>query len=142
MERLLRMLRRSPVMLLPGGGEGLLQPVHVEDLASFVVTALVSDESVRKCYEVAGPEALTLRQVVEHAAVAVGRRPKVIRVPLAMAVAPLRVYERLASRPRLRVEQVLRLSEDKAFDITEAKALGYAPRPFADGIAKEAVLLS
>jgi hypothetical protein len=57
-------------------------------------------------------------------------------VPLA------RGYERRSRRPRLRAEQLLRLAEDKAFAIDDTiRDLGYAPRPFADGIAAEARLL-
>jgi hypothetical protein len=41
-----------------------------------------------------------------------------------------------------RIEQLLRLDEDKAFAIDDTiRDLGYAPRPFADGIVGEARLL-
>jgi hypothetical protein len=57
-------------------------------------------------------------------------------------VAVVRAYERLARRPRLRAEQVERLAEDKAFDITAAQLdLRYAPRPFSEGIAQEVALI-
>ncbi len=141
LSRLLTLLRRCPVIPLPGGGRRLIQPVHVDDLSSFIVTAVDSDETVRHDYDVAGPEPLTLRDVVKTAGRAVQRRPVVLPVPLAPAVAAVSAYERLAPRPRIRREQVLRLNEDKAFDISAALSLGYAPRSFADGITQEASLL-
>jgi len=50
-----------------------------------------------------------------------------------------RGYELAGRHPRIRPEQVLRLGEDKAFAIDDAiRDLGYAPRPFADGIGQEA----
>ena len=70
-----------------------------------------------------------------------GRRPRVVFVPLGPAVGAVRTYERVAAKPRLKVEQVQRLDEDKAFDIGEAVSLGYAPRSFAQGIEEEAALL-
>lgn len=142
MERLLRLLRRSPLVPLPGGGGGLLQPVHVEDLAWFVCTALEASEASGAAYDVAGPEALTLTQVVQQAAAALGRRHRLTRVPLGPLVAATRAYERLAPRPRLRAEQLQRLGEDKAFDISAARAIGYRPRPFAEGIAGEVAMLA
>ncbi len=54
-------------------------------------------------------------------------------------VAAARGYELLSRNPRIRVEQLRRLAEDKAFSIDAAvRDLGYAPRPFADGIRAEA----
>ena len=143
MARLLRLLRRTPVVPLPGGGQRLQQPVHVDDLAAVVVATLAQPASVGRAYDVAGPEPLTLRQVVEEAAGAVGRSVRVVPVPLTPAVAAARMYESVARRPRLRAEQLERLAEDKAFDIAPARAaLGFAPRPFAAGIHEEAAALA
>ena len=57
-------------------------------------------------------------------------------------IALARCYERLSRHPRIRAEQLQRLAEDKAFAIDDAvRDLGYAPRPFADGIRAEAARL-
>ena len=139
MERLVALVRRSPVVPLPGGGRRLIQPVHVDDLAWFVVRAL-EDDAAHRAFDVAGPEPLTLLQVVRQAGQAVGRRPVPVPVPLGPAIAAVRAYQRLAPRPRLTGEQLQRLDEDKAFPIDDAGALGYRPRSFAEGIAAEARL--
>jgi uncharacterized protein YbjT (DUF2867 family) len=141
MARLLAFVRRSPVVPIPGGGRRLIQPVHVDDLAEFIATVLETDAAVGRAYDVAGPEPLTLRQIVEATEQAAGRRSRLVSLPLGPAIAAVRAYERLSPKPRLKVEQVLRLDEDKAFDISAAVSLGYAPRSFADGIAEEAALL-
>ena len=139
MARLLRFLARSPVVPLPGGGRTLQQPVHVEDLADLIVTALGSDVAVGKTYDVAGPRPLSLREVIELSADAVGRRVRLAPVPLAAATALVRAYERASRTPRLRAEQLERLAEDKAYDITAARTdLGYDPRAFHVGIREEA----
>jgi hypothetical protein len=53
-----------------------------------------------------------------------------------------RGYERVSRRPRIRVEQWQRLTEDKAFPIDAAtRDLDYAPRPFNEGIRAEAAAL-
>ncbi len=142
MARLLRLVRRSPVVPLPGGGHGLQQPVHVDDLARAVVAAVESPLAVGKAYDVAGPDPLSLRQVVQEAAAAVGPSPRLVSVPLAPAVAAAKAYERVVARPRLSAEQLRRLAEDKVFDIAAARHdLGFEPRPFSVGIAEEAAML-
>ena len=73
------------------------------------------------------------------AARAAGSRTRFVPVPLSPLVAAARGYELLAARPRIRAEQLQRLAEDKAFSIDDAvRDLGYAPRPFAEGILAEA----
>lgn len=142
MSRLLRGLRRLPVLPLPGGGTGLQQPVHVDDLAAAIVNALDRPATVHRAYDVGGPEPLALRTVIQQAGGAVRRHPKLVSVPLPPMVRLARIYEALARSPRLKSEQMARLAEDKAVDIGPARAdLGFDPRPFAEGIRAEAALL-
>lgn len=142
MARLLKALRRLPVMPLPGGGKGLQQPVHVDDLAGAIVSALERPTTIGHAYNVAGPEPLSLRSVIEEAGGAVARHPRLVPVPLAPMVAAMRMYEAVAPSPGLKSEQIARLAEDKAVDIGEAREdLGFDPRPFRAGIMAEAALL-
>jgi uncharacterized protein YbjT (DUF2867 family) len=139
MARLLQLMRRSPVVPLPGGGHRFQQPVHVGDLACAIVAAVESPLAVGQAYDLAGPEPLTLRQVLSEVVTAVGRSPRMVAVPLAPAVAAAKLYERLAPRPRVTAEQLQRLGEDKTFDISAARRdLAFAPRSFATGIAEQA----
>ena len=135
MARLLALVRRTPVLPLPGGGR-LHQPVHVDDLAATLVRALVTDAAIGRAYDVAGPAALPLRDVVAAAGSAVGRSMRCVPVPVRPVLALAGRYERHARRPRLKAEQFARLAEDKAFDITSARRdLDHRPRPFDAGIA-------
>jgi uncharacterized protein YbjT (DUF2867 family) len=142
MSRLLRFLSRSPVVPLPGGGQGLQQPVHVADLAQAVVYGVERAVAIHKCYDVCGPEQLSMAQIVEQAGAALGRRPLVVPIPLGPPIFAARVYEHLSARPRLKAEQLQRLAEDKVFAIDAARDdLGFRPRSFAVGIEQEAALL-
>ncbi len=142
LSRLLRLLTRTPVLPVPGTGRCLHQPVHVADVAAAVLAAAQCPVSAGGLYNVAGPEPIPFGELLRTCARAVGRRTRLLPVPLAPLVPLARGYERVSRRPRLRAEQLLRLGEDKAFAIDDAvRDLGYAPRPFADGIAAEARLL-
>jgi uncharacterized protein YbjT (DUF2867 family) len=151
LSRLLRLLTRTPVLPVPGTGGCLHQPVHVADVAAAVLAAAQRLEAQRlaapgagsgSLYNVAGPEPIPFGELLRTCARAVGSRTRLLPVPLAPLVPLARGYERLSRHPRLRAEQLLRLGEDKAFAIDDTiRDLGYAPRPFADGIAGEARLL-
>jgi nucleoside-diphosphate-sugar epimerase len=142
LSRLLMVLRRVPVLPVPGGGRHLQQPVHVADVAGAVLSAVERPESAGTTYDIAGPEPLSFAELLRVAARAVGSRTRFVPVPLSPLVAAARGYELLAARPRIRAEQLQRLAEDKAFSIEDAaRDLGYAPRSFAKGIVAEARLL-
>jgi uncharacterized protein YbjT (DUF2867 family) len=139
LSRLLTLLRRAPLLPVPGGGRHLQQPVHVADVADAVLSAAERPAAAGRTYDVAGPEPLTFAQLLRISARAVASRTRFVPVPLAPLVALARGHERLSPQPRIRAEQLLRLTEDKAFAIDRAAHdLGFCPRPFAVGIQAEA----
>lgn len=139
MWRLLQLLRRAPIVPVPGGGNRLQQPVHVADLAEAIVAAIDASAAVGQAYDIAGPEPLPFRRVVQEAASGLGRRAVVVPVPAAPLLAVLRRLEAGGRSAPIKVEQIERLLEDKAFDISPAQRdLGYRPRSFQAGIAAEA----
>jgi nucleoside-diphosphate-sugar epimerase len=137
--RLLRLMLRSPVLPLPGGGQTLQQPVHVEDLVSAILAALERPAAARREFDIGGPVAMTLAELAQTAAAALERRVWMVPVPLAPVHAAARLAKRLGMPFPVTPEQVLRLRESKAVEIGPARAvLGFDPRPFSDGIAAEA----
>jgi uncharacterized protein YbjT (DUF2867 family) len=141
LSRLLLLLRRTPVLPVPGGGH-LQQPVHAADVADAVLAAAKRPHAAARTYDVAGPEPLTFGELLRTSAHAVASRTRFVPVPLSPVIAAARGYELLSRNPKIRVEQLRRLAEDKAFAIDDAvRDLGYAPRSFADGIRAEALAL-
>lgn len=142
MHKLLRFLDRSPVFPIFGNGENLWQPVHYEDLARGMLSALETPETVHQSYDLPGARPLTYLDLVHTVAAALGEKPRVIRLP----IEPVRRVLRLAEHARIPLpiesEQVMRLREDKAYPYEKARReLGYAPRSFSEGIAQEVARL-
>ena len=139
MHRLIRFLDRCPVFPLFNAGRSLLQPVYVEDLAAGIVTAMSTKGTEGQTYNLAGPSGISYREIVETILRLLGRRVAIIPVPTWLAYAAVRGLQWLPGFP-INDEQVLRLQEDKVFDIAPAaQELHYAPRPFAAGIRQEIV---
>lgn len=135
--RLLRFLRRSPILPVFGSGEALHQPVFVEDLADAVVAALDAPAAVGRAYNLAGAAPCSYVALVRAAAGALGKEVLLPRVPLALGLAAARLPFVPVTR-----EQVLRLAEDKAFDYAEAvRDFGFRTRSFAEGVKLEAAAL-
>ena len=139
--RLLRWLERFPVVPAPLGGTTPQQPVHVDDLVAAILASL-EDVDARREFDVGGPEPVPLHDLIAECALALGRPHVVLPVPLAPAHAAAVFARRLRLPFPVRPEQVLRLTESKAVDVSPARrALGFAPRPFRDGIRAEVGLM-
>lgn len=137
MHKLIRTLDRYPAFPLFGGGRSLMQPVFADDLAAAIVAAMGEPATVGKEYNLGGPEAIPYRRIVETICELLGRRVRIVNVSTNLAYWFVRAIE-WAPKVPITSEQVLRLKEDKVFDISAAVAdLGYNPRPFAVGIAEE-----
>ena len=140
--RLLRFLDCSPVFPMFGSGENLWQPVYHEDCARGVYEALVRPAAVGRSYDLPGAEPLTYTQLVRTAAGALGRKPRILRLPLEPVRRGLAAAERLRLPLPIESEQVMRLGEDKAYPYDEARLdLGYRPRTFGEGVALEVARL-
>ena len=142
MHRLLRFLDRSPVFPIFGSGENLWQPVYHEDCAQGIYEALMRPAAVGHSYDLPGAKPITYLELVKTAAGALGKKPRIVRLPLEPVRRFLAAAERLRVPLPIRSEQVLRLREDKAYPYEKARReLGYAPRPFREGIALEVARL-
>jgi uncharacterized protein YbjT (DUF2867 family) len=140
--RLLRWLRNVPIVPVPGGGATPQQPVHVEDLVDAILAGLDRPEAARREYDIGGPEALPLRDVIRQSATAMGRRVLILPIPLMPAYHAVKIMRGLRLPCPVRGEQVLRLAESKAVDIGPAAAdLEFRPRTFKEGIGVEAEMV-
>jgi uncharacterized protein YbjT (DUF2867 family) len=139
--RLIRFVGWCPVVPMVAG-EALQQPVHVEDVATAIVACLATPATIGRTYEISGRDPLTFEQLVRQTIAATGRRGLLVPVPFGPMLAALKVYAACVATPRIRVEQLLRLREDKAFDHSAAsREFGFAPRSFAEGVRAEVGLL-
>ena len=140
--RLLRFLDRSPVFPIFGPGTNLWQPVYHEDCARGAYEALVRPAAVGRAYDLPGAAPLPYTTLVETAARALGREPRLVRLPLEPIRGALILAETLRIPLPIKSEQVLRLREDKAYPFDAARRdLDYTPRPFHEGVALEVARL-
>lgn len=135
-QRLARLLRRLPLVPLPGGGRNLVQPIHQGDVTRCLLAALDRGWDGPESLVIAGPDALPYRNFVGAVASAAGLpRPRVVPVPLL----PLRLLAPLTALPglpRIRGAELRRVTEDKAFDIAMMRErLGVEPIPLEEGLA-------
>jgi uncharacterized protein YbjT (DUF2867 family) len=136
-QRLARLLRRLPVMPLPGGGRFLVQPIHQSDVTRCIRAALVREWDGPASLVIAGPEPVRYTEFVRAVATAAGlRKPLILPFPAAPLILAARLTRRVTALPPVQPEEIRRLVEDKAFDIAEMRSLlSVDPMPLAKGLA-------
>ena len=138
MWRLIRLMHYSPIVPVFGDGNSLQQPVYVDDVAKAVVNSLLRVEPICKNYNISGKHPLTYNDVIDTIARQMNKRIGKIHVPSRLVVFLLRLFERIRIPFPIKVEQVLRLNEDKAFSYEDAQRdFDYNPLSFEDGIKLE-----
>lgn len=134
--RLVRFVARWPIVPIVAP-HALQQPVHVEDVATAVASALASPATIRRAYNLSGSEELTLAALVKEVASSLEVKRLFVRLPMAPAMGALKVLSRFVKVP-LKLEQVRRIAENKNFSHEEAtRDFGFAPRTFREGIRSE-----
>ncbi len=125
-----RFIQRWGVFPLVYPAKGLRQPVHAEDLAGAALAAMDNPKAVNESFNLSGGETLSYRAMVERIFERLGRRPRIVPVPLGMLTVGLKVLNRFKRTP-YSPELFRRMNQDLAFDADAARAaLGYDPRPF------------
>ncbi len=126
-----RCITRLGFFPLLGRGEGLRQPVHVDDVAAACVAALEVPAGTRRSYVLSGAEVVTYRVMVERIFAGLGRKPRFAPCPLAVFILGVRLARLLPRYRGLTTEMAVRMNKNQAFEHREAaEDLGFRPRPF------------
>jgi nucleoside-diphosphate-sugar epimerase len=124
-----RLIRRFGFMPLVGGGLGLRQPVHAEDLAIGAVAAASTPAAANKIYSLPGGETLTYREMVGRIFDGLQLPRRTISVPVFLWRTMFAVARPLF--PGANVAMGIRMMKDMTFDSTPAiRDFGWSPRDF------------
>lgn len=132
MGALSKLVARTRMVPLPGGGQQLLYLAHERDLAACVERlASVEDGVITKPVTAANEQGLMFRTILEKLAHARGRQLVCVPFPWRMAWLGLRVAELAGLRARFRSDSLLSLMrQDPAPDFTMTRLLGVNFRMF------------
>lgn len=135
LSRLYAFLNRHRLMPIFGTGDNLVQPVYVEDVATAVISALWRTGAIGKAYTLAGPQPMTYCDMIDTLARVAERLVLKIHIPLFVALPLVGLCEKWLPNFPLQADQVRRMNEDRAFDISESRReLGFLPRNFERGV--------
>lgn len=129
---LLRRLGRLPVVPVPGSGKARFQPIWAGDVAQAVARATAPTVGGKR-YEIAGPEEMTLKQLMRAVQRAAGRRRPVLPVPLSLVQPYMKILDRARGE-----KAFVTWDEVEVLGITSVgnpgyiRRLGVEPKPMAE----------
>ena len=135
LNRLLGFARFLPLIPMFGDGKQLMQPVFVDDVAKAVILSLQTQAAANRTFEIGGPDAMTMDDVIQTALEVMGKRRFILHQPVLVGKALGRLASLLPSPP---------LSADAVDFITQSavadngpllEALGLRLTPFREGLA-------
>jgi len=120
----------APMNFAVRGGRSLEQPIDADDLVRAIVAALGDDGSESRALDLAGPESLSSRELVQRAAAILGTSPRTIPIPLGLVRFAAACFERFSADPPLTRAMLGVLDHDDAIDPEPAcRALGIELTP-------------
>jgi uncharacterized protein YbjT (DUF2867 family) len=118
------------VVVIPGRGDALFQPLAVGDLARAVERAVVDRERAGSVYEVGGPAHWSYRQIVDEVMRVTGMRRLPLGMPVPLLSALTAVTDRVLPIFPVSHDQVASLGRPNFTELDAfERAFGFAPRP-------------
>ena len=115
-----RQVRLLPVVPVVGGGTKRLQPIWVDDVAAFFARSLSTPASVGETYDLGGPDAPTWNELYKAIARALGKRRRLVHLPVGVVRANAALLERLPRPPVTRDQLTMLEFEDNVGDVRPA----------------------
>ncbi|WP_425408702.1 NmrA family NAD(P)-binding protein [Hyphococcus sp.] len=111
--RLMTLMRRAPLVPMIGRASALQQPVYFKDLARAALDELFNDAKPAGVCAVAGPTAITKKELYQAVAAASGARTHILPAPVGPAAAMAQFLERAGQKTGLKRAQLQRADLDK-----------------------------
>lgn len=133
---MIRLLQRTGLLLIPGSGKTMLQPIWVGDVVSCLLRALQDEEALDRTIPIGGPQHLSYEEIADQ----VGKMLNIPRVKIHLsrrAVAWMtRLLEGLGLNPFLgyRHLELLEVGTITALDAVK-RNFGFQPMPLIEGVA-------
>ncbi|HET9580753.1 MAG TPA: complex I NDUFA9 subunit family protein [Usitatibacter sp.] len=117
--------RVFPVIPL-GRANARMQPVWVDDVARAIVGSFGEIRTFGQTYELCGPRAYTLEELVRYAGGAVGRKPRIMALPDSLANLQAAVFEHLPGKVLTR-DNLRSLGVDNVCGCPFPEVFGFEP---------------
>lgn len=132
--RMVKIIRKLPLVPVLGNGRALFQFVHVNDLIA-VIRKGISDH-IGGVYTIAGPDSMSYDAFLRNLMTAMHVNKKLVHLPTWLLKPAAHVLNLLFKQPPLTPTQLDNLKKDRHYDISQnLQTFGYRPTPLPEGLS-------
>jgi len=130
-QRMIKLFRFFPML---SDGQGLRQPVHIDDLAIALRGLIDRDSLPQLTYILAGCEQLSYRDMIERIFIAQNQKPRLLVIPRGVFMWVANVLSYVPGFGFLNADMIARMESNLIYDIEPARRdFAYAPGMFRPG---------
>jgi uncharacterized protein YbjT (DUF2867 family) len=132
---LMERLTLLPAVPISGSGQAAYQPIWAEDVVDCVVSALQRNGNAAERYELAGPETLTYDDVARVVLRSLGRRRRLLHVPVPVVRTSLKTVQAImgaASPVTWDEAELMESPMTTPTGVADAQSLGVSPLPMRE----------
>lgn len=132
-----RFVAALPVVPIIGDGRQQFRPIHVDDVAAAIFACLETPGTVGRRYDLGGADPVRFAEFLDGIGTLVGRRPRLLRLPVPACLVAARLLARVMANPPLTVDNIVGVTQMQPCDIEAARReFGFRPLTFAEGLAR------
>jgi NADH dehydrogenase len=135
-----KLARLAPVTAIPGSGEQRIQPIWVDDVASYFARALDDDVPTGTTYELGGPDVISWNELWDRLKDVLGMRRPSVHVPMSLMRVNALVTERLPGNLPLTRDllKMMEAGDNVVADDAAARTFGLPLVPLDDQLRRGA----
>ncbi len=137
---MLRLLQRTGLVLIPGTGKTMLQPIWVGDVVSCILRALSDEAVLDRTIPIGGPQHLTYEEIADQVAKMLNLPRVKIHLSRRMVSWIARLLSSVGQNPFLGYRQLelLEVGTITALDAVR-RNFGFQPMPLIEGVAYQII---
>jgi len=116
----MRQVKYSPVTPIPGSGTRRLQPIWVDDVATFFARSLSTAEAANRTFDLGGPDQVTWNELYDRLKRTLGKRRATLHVPIGLMRTGAALAEKLPRPPVTRDQLTMLEDADNIGDVGPA----------------------
>ncbi len=133
--KVLNYVRNQKIIIIPGSGKSLMQPIYVEDVSRYIVNSL--RYNAKGTYIIAGKSKITFNKFIDIASKILHVEHTKIRIPFWLLYPFVALATAIFKNPPINLSQLINLNTNRVYDISKTiKELRHSPVSIEQGLAK------
>jgi len=133
--KVINKVKKNKVILMPGSGKSLMQPIYVKDVADYIINGIRYD--VKGTYTIAGSSKITFDKFIDTASGILKVKRIKLHLPLWIILPISTLMGKIFKNPAIKPSQIRNLNTSRVYDISKTiKKLKHTPVGIEEGLKK------